>query len=225
MIYGYARVSTPQQNIDRQIRNIKDRYPEAVIVAETFTGTTNERPKWQRLAATVKPGDMIVFDGVSRMSRDAAEGYAAYEQLFTQGVELVFLREPMIDTAAFRRALAASVPLTGGNVDLILQGVNAFLMALAREQIKIAFAQSEKEVSDLHQRTREGIETARLAGKQIGRAAGARIETKKAREAKEKILQHSQTFGGSLNDVDMCTLAGISRNTLYKYKRELKNGL
>ena len=225
MIYGYARVSTPQQNIERQIRNIKDRYPEAVIVAEAFTGTTNERPKWQRLGATVKPGDMIVFDSVSRMSRDAAEGYAAYEQLFTQGVELVFLREPMIDTAAFRRALAASVPLTGGNIDLILQGINAFLMELAREQIKIAFAQAEKEVNDLHQRTREGIETARLAGKQIGRAAGARIETKKAREAKEKILQHSQTFGGSLNDVDMCTLAGISRNTLYKYKRELKNGL
>lgn len=81
MIYGYARVSTAQQSIERQIRNIKESYPEAVIVAEAFTGTTTERPKWQRLAATVKAGDLIVFDSVSRMSRDAAEGYAAYEQL------------------------------------------------------------------------------------------------------------------------------------------------
>lgn len=225
MIYGYARVSTPQQHIERQIRNIKERYPEAVIVAEAFTGTTTERPRWQRLAATVKPGDMIVFDSVSRMSRDATEGFSAYEQLFMQGVELVYLREPMIDTAAYRRALAASVPLTGGNIDLILQGINAFLMELAKEQIKIAFTQAEKEVNDLHQRTREGIETARLAGKQIGRATGAKIETKKSREAKEKIMQHSRSFGGSLGDADMCRLAGISRNSLYKYKRELRNGL
>lgn len=98
-------------------------------------------------------------------------------------------------------------------------------MELAREQIRIAFAQAEKEVADLHQRTREGIETARLAGKQIGRRAGARIETKKSVEAKEKIRQHSRSFGGSLSDEDMCKVAGISRNTLYKYKREIKNGL
>ena len=225
MIYGYARISRPQQNIDRQIRNIKEKYPEAVIVEEAYTGTTIERPKWQRLLSMVKAGDTIIFDSVSRMSRDAEEGFAAYEELFSRGIELVFLKEPMIDTAAFRRALTASVPLTGGNVDLILNGVNAFLLELAREQIKIAFAQAEKEVADLHQRTREGIETARLAGKQIGRAAGARIETKKAREAKQKILQHSRSFSGNLDDTDMCTLAGISRNTLYKYKRELKNGL
>lgn len=223
MIYGYARVSTPQQNIERQIRNIKERYPEAVIVAEAFTGTTTERPKWQRLVATVRSGDLIVFDSVSRMSRTAAEGFAAYEQLYKAGVEIAFIREPTIDTRAFRHALAASIPLTGGNVDLILQGVNAFLLELAREQIRIAFAQAEKEVLDLHQRTREGIETARLAGKHIGRAAGKSVETRKSREAKEKILQHSRSFGGSLDDTDMCRLAGISRNSLYKYKRELKS--
>lgn len=92
MIYGYARISRPQQNIERQIRNIKERYPEAVIVEEAFTGTTIERPKWQRLAATVQQGDTIVFDSVSRMSRDAEEGFSAYETLFSRGVELVFSR-------------------------------------------------------------------------------------------------------------------------------------
>lgn len=225
MIYGYARISRPQQNIDRQIRNIKEKYPEAVIVEEAYTGTTIERPKWQRLAAAVQQDDTIVFDSVSRMSRDAEEGFSAYETLFSRGVELVFLKEPMIDTVAFRRALTASVPLTGGNVDLILQGVNAFLLELAKEQIKIAFAQAEKEVSDLHQRTREGIETARLNGKQIGRATGAHIETRKSREAKEIIRQHSRSFGGSLADAELCRLAGISRNSLYKYKREIKSAL
>lgn len=224
MIYGYARISRPTQSIERQKRNIKTRYPDAVIIEEAFTGTTTDRPKWQRLSALAKAGDTIVFDSVSRMSRNAEEGFAAYEELFTRGVELVYLKEPMIDTSAFRRALAASVPLTGGNVDLILQGVNAFLLELAREQIKIAFAQAEKEVADLHQRTREGIETARLNGKQIGRPGNRTYTTAKSRKAKELIRKHSRSFGGNLQDAELCRLAGISRNSLYKYKRELLAG-
>ena len=43
--------------------------------------------------------------------------------------------------------------MTGTNVDYILEGVNEYLMALAKEQIKLAFEQSEKETEDLHQRT------------------------------------------------------------------------
>ena len=53
-------------------------------------------------------------------------------------------------------------------------------MALAKEQIKLAFEQSEKEVADLHQRTREGLLTARLNGKQVGRKKGVGFETKKS---------------------------------------------
>ncbi len=63
--------------------------------------------------------------------------------------------------------------MTGTNVDFILEGVNKYLMSLAMEQIRLAFEQSEKEVQDLHQRTREGIETARLNGKQIGQKQGS----------------------------------------------------
>ncbi len=96
-------------------------------------------------------------------------------------------------------------------------------MELAKEQIVLAFEQSEKEVSDLHQRTREGMETARLKGKQIGRRRGAKIITKKSISAKEGILKYSKDFEGSLTDLDCIKLLGLSRNTYYKYKRELKN--
>ena len=58
-----------------------------------------------------------------------------------------------------------------------------YLMALAKEQIKLAFEQSEKEVADLHQRTREGLLTARLNGKQVGRKKGVGFETKKAKDS------------------------------------------
>lgn len=57
--------------------------------------------------------------------------------------------------------------MTGTNVDFILKGINEYLMTLAKEQIKLAFEQSEKEVADLHQRTREGLVTAKLNGKQV----------------------------------------------------------
>ena len=95
-------------------------------------------------------------------------------------------------------------------------------MALAKEQIRIAFEQSEKEVEDLRQRTREGIETARLNGKQIGQRQGAKLTTKKSIAAKEVIQKHSRDFHGTLNDIEVMRLTGISRNTYYKYKRELK---
>ena len=112
--------------------------------------------------------------------------------------------------------------MTGDSVDFILRGVNEYLMTLAKEQIRLAFTQSEKEVQDLRQRTREGMETARLAGKQIGRVNGASFETKKSRSMKETIRKLAKEFGGNLTDKEILRLTGLSRNTYYKYKRELR---
>lgn len=221
-IYGYARVSTKQQNIERQIRNIKDKYPDAIIVTDEFTGTKLDRPGWNKIYKTVKAGDTIVFDQVSRMSRDADEGFLVYEELFNKGVNLIFLKEPHINTETYRKALDSGVPMTGTNVDYILDGINKYLMSLAKEQIRLAFEQAQKEVDDLHQRTREGIETARLAGKQIGQPKGAKLTTKKSVRAKEIIRKYSQDFEGTLSDVDVMKLIGCARGSYYKYKREMR---
>ena len=181
-----------------------------------------DRREWQKLMKRVKAGDTIIFDSVSRMSGNAEDGFAAYEDLFNRGVNLVFLKEPHINTDTYKKALENNVQLTGSNVDYILEGVNRYLMELAKEQIRLAFEQSEKEVEDLHQRTREGIETARLNGKQIGRKKDAKITTKKSLAAKEIIRKHSRDFNGTLSDVEVMQLTGLSHNTYYKYKRELK---
>ena len=74
----------------------------------------------------------------------------------------------------------------------------------------------------MHQRTKEGIETAKLAGKQIGKSKGDTWETKKSKEVKQIILKHSKDFNGTLADADVMTLTGLARNTYYKYKKELK---
>lgn len=221
-IYGYARVSSGKQNIERQVRNIEREYPNAVIVQEAYTGTKIDRKEWSKLFAAVKTGDTIVFDSVSRMSRNAEEGFAVYEELYNRGITLVFLKEPHINTDTYRKALESSIPMTNTAVDFILEGINRYLLELAREQIRLAFDQAEKEVEDLHQRTREGIQTARLNGKQIGQRQGAKLTTKKSIAAKEVILRHSKDFGGTLADVDVIKLTGLARNTYFKYKRELR---
>jgi DNA invertase Pin-like site-specific DNA recombinase len=222
MTYGYCRISRAKQSIERQIRNIKAEYPEALIIQEVFTRTRLDRKEWSKLYNAVKAGDIIVFDSVSRMSGNADEGFTAYEELNNRGIKLVFLKEPHINTDTYKQALESNVKLTGGNVDFILEGVNKYLMALAKEQIKLAFQQSEKEVEDLHQRTKEGLETARLNGKQIGQKEGAKLTTKKSVASKEIILKHSKDFNGTLADADVMKLTGLARNTYYKYKKELK---
>ncbi len=216
------RISTSKQSIERQRRNIKEMYPDAIMLEEVYTGTKMDRPKWEQLYNTARYGDTIIFDEVSRMARNAAEGFTVYKALYERGVDLVFLKEPHINTSVYRKAAAGSVPLTGTIADPVLKGVNEMLFNLAEQQIRLAFEQAQAEVDHLHQRTKEGIETARLAGKQIGAVPGKKLTTKKSIEAKAQILKHSKDFGGSLNDADCMNLCGLARNTFYKYKRELK---
>ena len=223
MIFGYCRISTDRQNIERQIRNIKKAYPDAIIKQEVYTGTkTDGRKVFEQLLKIVRSGDTIVFDSVSRMSRNAEIGFQVYQELYDKGIELVFLKEPHINTETYKKALSNNIEMTGTKTDIILKAINEYLMELAKEQIIIAFEQSEKEVSDLHQRTKEGIETARRKGKQIGRKQGAAITTKKSIKAKQEILKYSRDFNGTLTDVDCMRMIGIARNTYYRYKAELK---
>ena len=222
MIYLYCRISRKTQSIDRQVRNLNAVYPSGIVIKEAYTGTKIDRPEWSKLYKRVKSGDLIAFDSVSRMSRDAEEGYKTYEDLFNRGVGLVFLNEPMINTETFKVALQKTIPMTGTNVDCILEGVNKFLLELAKEQIKLAFQQAQKETDDLHIRVSQGIETARINGKQIGGVEGSKYKVKKSIEAKEQIKKYSKDYNGNLSDTDVITLTGISRKTYYKYKKELR---
>ena len=221
-IYAYARISTMKQSIARQIDNIKAKYPDAVIITEEYTGTTTDRPAWNKLRKNLKAGDTVVFDEVSRMSRNAEEGFKLYETLFNEGVNLIFLKEHHLDTEVYRKALQTGVSMTGTDVDVILKAVNEYLMILAKRQIEIAFQTAEHEVEFLHKRASEGVRKAQAMGKQVGRAAGAKVETKKAKAAKEIIRKHSKDFNGSLNDIEVMKLTNLARNTYYKYKAELK---
>lgn len=229
--YGVCRISTKKQNIERQVRNILKNYPTATIIKETFTGTKLEgRKEFEHLLKILKAGDTLIFDSVSRMSRNSEEGYKLYEDLFNNGINLIFLKEQYINTEVYRRAMdnQLKVELSTGNnatdelMETIISALNKYTLSLAKEQIKKAFDQSEKEVKDLQQRTSEGILTAKLNGKQIGQKKGTKLTTKKSIMAKKIILKHSKDFDGTLNDIECMKLANISRNTYYNYKKSLK---
>ena len=232
LIFGFCRVSTKMQHIERQVRNILEKYPNAYIVKEYYTGTKLEgRKEWTKLYNLVKKEAekgktvMIVFDSVSRMSRNADEGFKVYQELFELGVTLEFLKEPHINTDTYRKALTVDIKMTGTNADILLKAVKEYLMELAKEQIKIAFNQAEKEVQDLHVRTSEGIKTAKLNGKQIGRIKGKTYTSQKEKISKEIILKNSRDFNGTNTDEEVIKICGISRNSYYKYKREIKNNI
>ena len=227
IVYGYARISTMKQKLERQIDNIKQVYPDAVIITEEYTGTKIDRPKFTKLVQQLQPGDTLVFDEVSRMSRNAAEGFSLYRDLYEKGINLVFLKEPHINTEVFRST--AQAPLTGTKDldETLIKGLNEYLMRLAEKQIQIAFDTAQAEVDFLHQRTSEGVRKAQAAGKQVGRAEGSSAgagfkEYAKARAAKEIIRKHNRDFGGSLTDAETIKQAGCARGSFYKYKRELK---
>jgi DNA invertase Pin-like site-specific DNA recombinase len=231
MEYGYCRISTPKQSIDRQVRNIQKAYPNAHIVKEVYTGTKFQgRKEFDKILRTVGAGDTIIFDSVSRMSRTAEEGFALYQELFRRNVNLVFLKEPHINTDTYKQAIDSQISITMDSGDRatdelmknMIAALNQYILALAEKQILLAFEQSEKEVADLHQRTKEGIETARINGKQIGLPAGTKLTTRKSVEAKKLIRKYSRAFDGTLNDIECLQLIGIARGSYYKYKRELE---
>ena len=221
-VFGYCRISKKTQSIERQITNIRAVYPKSTIIQEAFTGTKIEgRKAFNNLLKKVKEGDTIVFDSVSRMSRNAEEGYKIYMDLYKRGINLVFLNEMTINTDTYKNALLKNIEMTNTNIDFIIEGVNKFLESLAKEQILKAFEQAEKEVVDLSTRTSKTLQVLKDKGVVLGRKEGTKVTTKKSIQAKKRIQELSKDFNGSNTDKDVIAILRITRNTYYKYKKEL----
>ena len=218
-IYGYARVSTKTQKLQRQIDNIKQYNANIIIFSEKYTGTKIEgREELEKLLKKVKPKDTIIFDSVSRMSRNADEGVKTYFELFEKGVNLVFLKEHYIDTDVYAENLKDKIELQGTDEDEIFKGLNNYFKKLAEKQIRIAFEQAEKEVIDLRQRVKEGIAK---SDKKQGIEQGTKLITNKSITMKERMKRQLKDFGGTETDKQFIEDNKISRNTFYKYKKSI----
>lgn len=229
-MYGYVRVSTKQQKTQRQIDNIKSYNAEAIIFEEKQSGKDIEgRAVFRKLLDKVRSGDTIIFDEVSRMSRNAEEGYNLYMELMNNEINLIFIKERHIDTDEYKRRTQKHLQrITSSNekmdklINGILELVEEFERDNLKDNIKLAFEQAEHERQFLIKRVTEGKAK---SDKHQGRPEGSQnINSEKADYIKKIILEQSKDFEGKFSDAKIMReyLNGIARNTYYKYKRELK---
>lgn len=232
MIVGYARVSTPKQSLRRQIENLKAAYPDIVVISEVYTGSTDNRPKWKKLMRQCRAGIVrkLVFDEVSRFSRNAEEAIVEYKELYELGIELEFLKEPHINSKIYRDASERKINIategmdaeTAALINTVIGGLNDYLLSVAEKQIYLAFEHAQKERELLAKRTSEGLKQAKLMGSKVGRQPGQKLETRKAKRAKRIIRNHYELLGGELTATQCITLAQITKSTFYRYLAEMR---
>lgn len=99
MIIGYARVSTQDQNLDRQLDALTKAGCERIF-NEKMTGTRSARPELQLMLMTIREGDTLVVESFSRLSRSTKDLLDLVERLTKAGVQLISLKEDLNTTTA-----------------------------------------------------------------------------------------------------------------------------
>ena len=150
MRIGYIRVSTREQNPERQIAAMEDfGLSIAEIVIEKQSGKDFERPMYQKAVKLLKPGDVLIIKSIDRLGRNYAEILEEWRKITKErGADIVVLDMPLLDTRKGR-------DLTGTLIaDIVLQ-----LLSYV--------AQTEREF--IRQRQAEGIAAAKARGVKFGR--------------------------------------------------------
>lgn len=149
MKIGYARVSTQEQSLDRQIDALKANGAER-IYQEKITGTKASRPQLDRMLETLRAGDTLIVCDFSRLSRSTKDLISLVERLNEMGVELISIKEKLDTTTATGKMMLTMIS---------------------------ALVQFERDI--LAERTMEGLKASRARGRMGGRPKAANEATKK----------------------------------------------
>jgi DNA invertase Pin-like site-specific DNA recombinase len=107
MIYGYIRVSTKGQldgnGLQAQEKEILEKYADAEIVSEQFTGAKADRPELNQLMSRLKNNDMLVVNKLDRLARNTVEGINIVEDLFSRGVSVHVLNIGVLENTSMGR--------------------------------------------------------------------------------------------------------------------------
>ncbi|MGG3523642.1 recombinase family protein [Bacillus pseudomycoides] len=194
--FGYVRVSSKDQNEERQIQNMKNLgIEDRDIFIDKESGKNMERENYQMLKRLVRTGDTIVFDSLTRLGRnmnDTLEEFRYYEK---HRVNLQFIKEPYIN-----------VNYTGESTNDVIQS------AIQKATLTILSAFAEKERIDIKQRQAEGIALARKQGKHLGRHPVEITE--------EFIEAYKEWKSGSITAVGAMKKYGIKRSSFYKLAKQ-----
>ena len=194
--FGYVRVSSKDQNEERQIQNMKNLgIEDRDIFIDKESGKNMERENYQMLKRLVRTGDTITFDSLTRLGRnmnDTLEEFRYYEK---HKVNLQFIKEPYIN-----------VNYTGESTNDVIQS------AIQKATLTILSAFAEKERIDIKQRQAEGIALARKQGKRLGRPPVEITE--------EFMDAYKEWKSGSITAVGAMKKYGIKRSSFYKLAKQ-----
>ena len=194
--YGYARVSSKEQNLDRQLDALAEfGLKSTQIFADKASGKDFKRPQWRRLTRRLRAGDVLVVKSIDRLGRNYDEIIEEWRRITKEkGAHVVVLDMPLLDT----RERPDNV--TGAFIaDLVLQ-LLSYVAQIERENTK--------------QRQAEGIAAAKARGVRFGRPAKKRPSCYKATKA--------SYLGGYITRGEAATRMGVSPNTFDKWLREDK---
>lgn len=194
--FGYVRVSSKDQNEERQIENMKHLgIEDRDIFIDKQSGENMKREKYQMLKRLARTGDTIVFDSLTRLGRSMNDVLEEFRYFETQRINLQFIKEPFIN-----------VNYNGESTNDVIQ------QAVQKATLTILSAFAEKERNDIKQRQAEGIALAKKRGKHLGRPP-VQI-TEKFIEAYEAWQSGKITAVGAMRKYD------IKRSSFYKLVKE-----
>jgi len=156
-VYGYVRVSTREQNEDRQMNAMREAaVPEGNIFMDKQSGKDFDRPRYKRLMRKLKPGDLLYIKSIDRLGRNYEEIQEQWRALTREkGVDICVLDMPLLDTRRGRDLVGTFLS------DIVLQ-VLSFV--------------AENERDNIRQRQAEGIAAAKARGVRFGRPRRAAPE-------------------------------------------------
>ena len=194
-IYAYVRVSTLQQNEDRQVIAMSEvQVPEKNIYVEKQSGKDFNRPMYRKLLKRLKANDVLYVKSIDRLGRNYDEVLEQWRILTKQkGVDIVVLDMPLLDTRRGKDLLGTLI------ADLVLS-----LLSYV----------SENERCAIRQRQKEGIEAARRKGVRFGRPQ------KTLPENFEQI--YMLWMNREINGNEAARLCDFSRTTFYRKVKEIE---
>lgn len=192
--YAYIRVSHIDQNESRQVETMtKQGIIKENIFTDKLSGKDTNRPSYQALKVQVQEGDTIVFDSITRLSRNYYDTKDEYEYYLKKGVYLEFVKEPMLNTPKKK-------------VDDIVQ------VALADVILTLLAAFAQKEREDIKLRQKEGIAIAKTQGKYKGRKT--KLVSGGEEEVRAKAIIKAYQEGTSITDIRKTYKVGTG--TIYR---------
>lgn len=201
--FGYVRVSSKEQNEQRQLDAMTALgIAESDIYVDKLSGKDTNRPQYQALKSIVRKGDTVVFESITRLSRNMDDVKNEYKWYVDNGVLLRFIAEPMLDT----------------KVDE--QGVIERAMAEIILTLLAAFAEKERE--EIKRRQREGIESAKRKGKAFGRPKRS-FDTMNAAERQAFLYEYNEWKAGKQTAVQTFERLAIPKATFYKIVKEYES--